>query len=428
MLAALLLLSAGAWAQNRITVDADYFTRGEIRVGGLPVTKGSESIDSYERANFIVERTRVGFDYDGEGLHAKLAAQHSGTWGSQTGGTFNVFEAWIKFSSQKGFFAQAGRQNLAYDDQRIFGSDDWSMTGISHDALKLGYEGHGHKFHIFGGYNQNPENMNGGNYYTGGLQPYKAMEAAWYHYDIPRTNLGISLLFVDIGMQAGEKGEDEKVNRQQMYGTYLKFAPKRWTAEAAYYYQGGTHESGIPLDAWMASTKVSYRPGERFTCLAGYDYLSGDDYFAVPAGGNVGMVRHEVIKGFSSVYGSHHQFYGAMDFFYMSTYRSGFTPGMQNAYAGINWKPGGKADVNMTYHFLAITSNLENLEKPLGQELELSASYPVHKDAKLSIGYSYMIGTETMKALKRTDDNGKLRWAWIMLSVTPRLFSGSVAR
>ena len=35
------------------------------------------------------------------------------------------------------------------------------MTGSTHDALKLGYEGFGHKVHVLGAFNQNPQNIAG---------------------------------------------------------------------------------------------------------------------------------------------------------------------------------------------------------------------------------------------------------------------------
>lgn len=46
------------------------------------------------------------------------------------------------------------------------------------------------------------------------------------------------------------------------------------------------------------------------------------------------------------------------------------------------------------------------------------------KDATLSVGYSFMKGTETMEVLKRTSGNRQLQWGWVMLSVSPKFFSG----
>ena len=44
------------------------------------------------------------------------------------------------------------------------------------------------------------------------------------------------------------------------------------------------------------------------------------------------------------------------------------------------------------------------------------------KDAKLTLGFSYMRGSETMVALKRSTDKRQLSWGWIMLNITPRIF------
>ena len=155
------------WAQDgKLNVNADFLTRGEIRNGGLPVEE--EGVQDF--AAFILERTMIGLDYTKAGFSTKITAQHSGTWGSSEGGLLNVYEAWVQMTSAKGFFFRLGRQNLSYDDQRLFGSDDWAMTARSHDALKFGYEGGGHKIHLFASYNQNASNMSGGTYFTGGLQ------------------------------------------------------------------------------------------------------------------------------------------------------------------------------------------------------------------------------------------------------------------
>ena len=55
-------------------------------------------------------------------------------------------------------------------------------------------------------------------------------------------------------------------------------------------------------------------------------------------------------------------------------------------------------------------------------DIELAATWSFLKDARLSLGYSYMHGTETMEMLKRTTGNRRLHWAWLMLSVTPTFF------
>ena len=155
----------------------------------------------------------------------------------------------------------------------------------------------------------------------------------------------------------------------------------------------------------------------------GYDYLSGDDYLAVRSKSTFGTPRHEVFKGFTSVYGSHHKFYGLMDFFYVKTYLDSFSPGLQNLYVGGTCRPTKDLSLKMTYHYMATTTKLYEMDMTLGHDVDLEASYQIMKDARLSLGFSYMTGTETMQKLKLADANNNLKWGWFSLIITPRLFT-----
>jgi hypothetical protein len=423
--AGLLTFVLGAYGQsqekeNLLTLDLQMMTRGEIRDGGLADEK--EEIFS-DKSNFVIERERLIVGYEKSWLQMKLNIQHQGIWGQSGKGSTNVYEGWAKLEAKNGLFAKVGRQTLSYDDERIIGPNDWSMAGLSHDALKLGYEGHGHKAHVILAYNQNAENVNGGTYYVKGAYPYKTMQTAWYHYDLPHVPLGASALFMNIGMQGGEKNVNERTEWQQVLGGYLKYSPKHWSVEGSYYRQMGKNEDGVKIDAWMASVKAQVSPSNIYGFEAGYDYLSGDKYFAVPPKGGLGLVKHDVIKGFNPIYGSHHKFYGAMDFFYVSTYVNGFSPGLQNAFVGGYVKPIQGLHVGLSYHYLAMSTKLPDMDKKLGHEFELTASYQIIKEVKVSAGFSYMTGTKTMERLKRASDDGNLKWGWLSLNITPRIFT-----
>ena len=192
---------------NQLTVDVQFLGRGESRYGGLPVVpkdeQGDEIGDKVPKSNFVLSRTRLPINFKRDWLEVRVTPQHSGVWGQAGKGAFNLYESWAKLNTRFGMFAQVGRVALNYDDERIIGSDDWAMASSSHDVLRLGYEGHGRKAHVILDYNQNADVMNsGGSYYAGGAQPYKTMHTLWYHYDFPRTPLGASLLFMNIGMQS----------------------------------------------------------------------------------------------------------------------------------------------------------------------------------------------------------------------------------
>ena len=408
---------------NEFTIDARLNTRGEIRVGGFDPEE--EEAGKSPKAQFIMGQYRINLGYKrSDWFEMRLSPQFSGIWG-QAGGTLSLAEGWFSMRHNKtGLFAKIGRQVLEYDDERILGYDDWTMTAPTHDVLKFGFEGYGHKVHALLAYNQNSDNVSAGtSYYAGGIQPYKTMQALWYHYTTPKSIFEISLLGMNVGMQSLKSEKPDKTFYQQLFGTYMVLSPSIVRLEGAFYYQLGKEEHGIPLNAYMGSAKLKVTPNDIYNLYVGYDYMSGDKYFAVPAGGNLGMVYHDVIRGFCPIFGSHHEFYGAMDFFYVDSYVGGFTPGLQNLYTGGSVNPVKGLNINAAYHFFAIATNLENLKKPLGHEIELSLNYSFAKFVRVGAGYSYMRGAETMEKLQHVSDNRQLHWGWVMISVTPTIFT-----
>ena len=424
-LAILVLTPFTTWAQeqadNNFSLNLNTLTRGELRYGGFLEPDDPTGQPLEGRANFVIGRYRLTADYSRSWLEARVSMQYSGTWG-MGGGSFTLNEGWATLKSKKGWFAKIGRQILAYDDERILGSNDWAMTAPTHDMLKLGYEGKQHKVHLMFAYNQNPENMNGFTFYKDGNQPYKSMQALWYHYDTPKSTFGASLLFMNIGMQS-EINNVPTVFFQQLAGTYISFKPKYFTAEGAFYYQFGKQEHGLILDAFMGSIKLTVSPRDTYSIYAGYDYLSGDNFFAVPPGGQIGMVFHDKARGFNPLYGSHHEFYGAMEFFYMSTFVGNFTPGLQNAYLGSLFTPVKNLSFNIAGHYYAMATKLPDVDQFLGLAAEFSANYTFTKWFNAECGYSYMYGSETMKFLKRVSDNQQLHWAYLMLTINPTIFT-----
>ena len=151
------------------TLSAELRTRGEYLNGALADTNQT-------MAAYIMARTRLSLNYKQPYLEVQITPQHADMWGGDEVNVFSLREAWAQ-TDYKGLFAKLGRQALCYDDERIIGLDDWSLTGAYHDCLKIGYEGHGHKVHALGAYNQTYKNALGGTIYKGGVQDYKNMQA-----------------------------------------------------------------------------------------------------------------------------------------------------------------------------------------------------------------------------------------------------------
>lgn len=402
---------------NQFSISTQHWTRGEWRDGGM------ENDNGKDMALFLMSSTQLSFNYKYKGLEVMFAPKHIGVWGAKGSGGINLEEGWFSLTHKKGLFLKLGRQHFAYDDQRIIGTDDWVMTTSRHDALKLGLEMGKHKLHLLFAYNQNDENTNGGTYYVDGSQTYKMMQTLWYHFD-PWPQFGASLLFMNTGMQNLTTKEDV-TNFQQLFGGFLDWHPGSFSFQGSYYRQTGIEEHELPIHAWMMSAEAAWTINPRIRLNGGYFHMSGDPYFFVPPEGSIGMMRKTEVCGFNPIFGSHHQFYGAMDFFYVSTYYGGNTPGLQDWHLGMKWSPSDPWDINASYHYLATSVKIPgDYKRGLGHEIELSTSWKIMKDVSLSAGYSFMHGTETMKVLKRSSSENKnrLHWAWIMISVTPEFF------
>ena len=84
------------------------------------------------------------------------------------------------------------------------------------------------------------------------------------------------------------------------------------------------------------------------------------------------------------------------------------------------WSPVPQLSLDLGYHFLATAAKLRNADKPLGHEVEFSASYDLGHTMSISLGYSFMRCTKTMEVLKRTFEKRELHWAWLMFRAAPR--------
>lgn len=433
-LALLLVPYAAAFAQadstklNSLTIGLNLKAHGEVIAGGLPSDDVSKSKNS---TAFILGRTRILADYSRPGLDVHATLQNLAVWGTSGNQAVKLYEGWAKLTSRTGLFAQIGRIALSYDDERIIGPNDFAMASNSHDVLRLGYEGHGHKLHAILGYNQNESNVYSDSYYVNGAQLYKNMQMLWYHYDVPVFPMGVSLLFMNFGLQSGNPDintNPPKTVYQQMFGGYLTYSPGRFSIEASYYRQTGRtvnakYMESAKIDAWMAAVKASAQVSDSFGLALGYDHLSGDDYVVVPDPGDIGIVWQDVIRGFAPLYGSRTKFYGLLDYFYESAYINGFTPGLQNAYATVNVTPGSRFSGSATYHYLAVATKLQDLSSTLGHSMDLLLSYSFTKDISLSAGYTLMLGTETMERLKQGSGSRHSHWGWFTLTISPSLFN-----
>jgi hypothetical protein len=420
-MAAVMLLPALLYAQpekkekkekdNTFSTSIQIRSRGEYRNGVLmPRLEGSSP------AGFINSRARLSLDYKrSDMLQVHLSAQHVGVWGQDPqidkSGRLVLNEAWGQFAFGHGFFVRLGRQQLVYDDERILGALDWNVAGRSHDALKLGFENAHNKLHLIFSFNQNDEKTIGGSYYAPGAQPYKTMQTAWYHYDAPAKWFHLSLLFMNLGWETGDAAtQTAKTRYMQTMGTYFQFTPNNWTVNGTFYYQSGKNKTANSVSAYMAALSASYKIDKQWSIKGNVDYLSGDK----DNGGKY--------NAFDPLYGTHHKFYGAMDYFYASSFINGLAPGLWDGSIGGSFKPSTKVNLSLNYHCFATGVKVADAKKYLGSEVDAQVDWNIMKNVSLSAGYSLMRGSSSMDLVKGGSHKSWQDWGWLSININPEVF------
>jgi hypothetical protein len=155
-------------AKAQFTLTGQIKPRTEVRDGQGTLQKEGE-----DAAVWTSQRTRLNAGYTGYRFKAFMALQDVRVWG-QDASSINrtttdandglmLHEAWGELilndtvSSIKNLSLKIGRQEIAYDDQKVIGSLDWLQQARSHDAVVLKFANKSCLVDIGAAFNQNKE-------------------------------------------------------------------------------------------------------------------------------------------------------------------------------------------------------------------------------------------------------------------------------
>ena len=231
------------------------------------------------------------------------------------------------------------------------------------------------------------------------------------YYKADAIPFGASLLFMNLGLETGDAAtQDSHTRYLQTMGTYLTYKPGSWSLDGAFYYQTGKNKDAEKVSALMGSVQAAYAFDKTWGVVASFDYLSGDK-------GN-----GDKFKAFDPLYGTHHKFYGSMDYFYANLFVNGYAPGLMDSRIGARFRASDKVDMELNYHYFTTAVKLPDLNKSLGSEVDYQINLSVMKDVKLSAGYSFMRGTKTMDVVKGGNHKSWQDWGWVSLNINPKVF------
>jgi hypothetical protein len=411
------LLSVNILSQEEEKKEQEFKLSAEIRPR-LEYYHGYKQLAVPEQKHglSISQRTRLNLDFKNPYYIIRLSLQDIRIWGDQEQLVANedfsasIHEAWGEAIINPRFSIKLGRQEISYDDQRIFGLVDWTQQGRSHDAAILKYKNQKISVELAIAYNQDGIKLNGTDNVARATN-YKAFQNLWMNYKYSE-NMDISLLFLNNGMQIATGGDAYS----QTLGTRINYQDNPLSASLSAYYQGGETTNTTKINANYFWLDAAYQLNDAFNAGIGFEHLSGNSQIGLNSRNNA----------FNPMYGTAHKFNGHMDYFFSGNHSG--SVGLNDLFVQLDLVL-PKFSVGLHSHYFASAADIEDPENfgnamPafLGLEFDLFCDFKLNPATSVKAGYSQMFASESMEVLKSGSKDETNNWAFLMVSFKPVLF------
>ncbi len=406
--------------EAQFILDGEFRPRTEYRHGF-----GSIIADSLDAGYAVATRIRLNAGYTMEAYAFYLSFQDVLVWGENrqlqpedSNNSFAVFEAWAEIDLGSGFFAKLGRQLISYDDQRIFGSVDWTQQARNHDAALLKYSRERSQVELGIAFNQDFDNPAGFQsvgtaYNTMGFFSYKTMQYLYLKQNW--KGLSGSLLLLNNGFQEflGDDTTGNGTNNLQTMGTHWDLKKGKFGTALNAYFQTGQLQNDLAVSgAYLLGLDFTYQATDKIGLGLGTELISGDK-----------AETGERTEAFFPLYGTNHKFNGFMDYFYVGNHAN--SVGLMDIHASANFKLGEKSGLLIQVLNFGGEQELPDGITYLGTELDLvfSRSFSGYS---VQLGYSQMFTGSGLYEIKGvTEDVAATNqyWAWAMLTLKPKFLN-----
>ncbi len=322
----------------------------------------------------------------------------------------DIHQAYVKFNLPFGlpFSLQAGRFEMLYGTERIFGPLGWHYVGRSFDGARLSYKGFAN-IDVFGLTIANEQQYipfaSPDRYQPTQSNKSFSIYGLWLERNINEKDKISLFAFYEINDKRDDK--DNKLLERINLGLNSKLHFDKLTTLTEFMLQSG--KSGAKdIFAYMLSLSADYdiKP---VNFGAGIDILSGTD----PSD------TIDKFNTFSQDYGTNHKFYGYMDYFINIPLNTN-NLGLMDIYLMLGYKPvDSKFSGSIHYHYFMSHKKSETGNKNFGQEIDITLNYAVAKGLNLVWGGSVFLADALMEEKFRTTlNNGKADpalWTYLMI-------------
>lgn len=395
---------------QQVDLSAELRPRYENKQGYQTILKLGE-----KGASFISQRTRLNLNYQQDNFKVRISLQNVRVWGdvgtlSSQDKSSSFHEAWAEFSVADYFDLKLGRQEIIYDDSRIFGNVGWAQQARSHDAIiaKFKTSDNG-KLDI--GFALNNDSQAGIKSIYSNVAGYKTFQYLWYHTKM--NNFGITILALNNGIEHLDVNNEADISYSQTFGPRITYKKNNLSFNAAAYLQTGKVVT-TPISASYYAANVNFKTTSEFNLGFGFEYLSGKDTNDASTD----------LKSFNPIFGTNHKFNGWMDYFYVGNHIN--SVGLIDINAVVSYTK-DKFSAKLVPHIFKSAADIYNgatkMESNLGTEIDFTIGYKVAKNIQFNAGYSQMFGTTSLEQLKGGVSTKSNSWTWFMLTFKPTFYS-----
>jgi hypothetical protein len=342
-------------------------------------------------------RTRLGLDarFDpGMGLFVQV--QDVRLWGEEesnrdpSADAVDFHQAYLEVDSFPGIggLVRGGRQEVELGEGRFIAAPDWGQAGQTFDGVRwirpLGDS-------------------------QADLVYLRLLEGSSSAHDHTAEFWAASLTLpsgiigsVEVLAIHDRSGEPDG-NRQSTIGSIWKKPFDQGSLRVQGMYQFG-ERAGLDLSAYMFAARASRSMLEgKGTVSLWYDHLSGDND---PA--------NEEERGFSTLFGARHRYYGRSDYFLdIPDDTGGF--GLRDAALKLAYSPHSLLSLNLEFHSFHTAEKGDLSSRHLAEEADLWIRYRFREALALELGYSLTWARTAMEELGRLKGTGNV--GYIMSSL-----------
>jgi hypothetical protein len=440
-------------AKAQLTATGQLRERTEVRAG-----QGTLQKEGDKAALFNSQRARLNIGFSGYRFKMFMALQDVRVWGqdassvnrttTEANNGIMLHEAWGEImlndtiSKIQNLSLKIGRQEIAYDDQKVLGSLDWLQQGRRHDAIVFKFANKGWIADVGAAFNQNKE-LNTGTIYNGTNPAYPAGTngIGTMYKSFQYAYLGKKFFFGDVSFLFFKDDFNTYTNvtsgtpavTTKVYGTgvwsryttgiYFNSAvTRKLNLTGSFYYQGGHDKDGRSISANLVSVTSTLQVGRKLFVGPGIDYLSGTD-------GTKAVTADSKSNLFDPLYGTPHKFWGSMDYFYAAS--SFGKQGLLDYFFKVKYNAKDNLTFSLDIHCFEAANNLSDgaggkLNSYLGTEVDFLVKYNFTKMINIEAGYSIMKATNSMAsaAVKNvaTPDLTP-QFAYVMLNIKPNFLA-----